>query len=85
MAGAEKAERLIAAGLKMARWTEAHLQQQRKGHPVKVRLAQQLRSRTTLSVAQTAERLRMGTRSYAVQLVWRAEDDSGSKQDEYSK
>jgi len=68
----EKAERMIAAGLKKARWTEAHLEQHRKGHPVKVRLAQELRAQTTLTVAQIAERLRMGSRSYAVQLLWRA-------------
>jgi putative transposase len=54
-----KAERLIAAGLKKSRWTEADLGCQRKGHPVKVRLAQQLR-------------LQMGSRGYAVQLLWRA-------------
>ena len=47
----EKAERLIAAALKKARWTEAHLEQQYKGHPVKVRLALQLRAETTLTVA----------------------------------
>lgn len=67
-----KAERLIAAGLAVARWTEADLSRQRKGHPVKVRLAQQLRAQTTLTVGQIAERLRMGTRGYAVQLLWRA-------------
>jgi putative transposase len=67
-----KAERLITAGLKKARWTEARLEQERKGHPVKVRLALQLRAQTTLTVAQIAERLCMGTRSYAVQLLWRA-------------
>ncbi|MCU0786374.1 MAG: transposase [Verrucomicrobia bacterium] len=66
----EKAERLIAAGLKKARWTEADLKRQRKGHPVKVRLAQQLRAQTTLTVAQIAERLQMGTRGYAVRLLW---------------
>ena len=67
-----KAERLIATGLKKARWTEDHLKRERKGHPVKVRLAQELRSRTTLTVRQIAARLRMGTRNYAAQLLWRA-------------
>ena len=69
---AEKAERLIAAGLKKSRWTEADLARQRKGHPVKVRLAQQLRAQTTLTVGQIAERLQMGTRAYAVRLLWLA-------------
>jgi putative transposase len=69
---AEKAEQIIAAGLKSARWTEADLAKQRKGHPAKVRLARQLRAQTTLTVGQIAERLHMGTRGYAVQLLWRA-------------
>jgi putative transposase len=68
----EKAERLIAAGLKQARWTEGRMEQERKGHPVKVRLGLQLRKQTTLTVAEIAERLHLGTRSYAVQLLWRA-------------
>ena len=69
---AEKAERVIAAGLKKSRWTESDLHRQRKGHPVKVRLAQQLRQQTTLTVRQIAERLGMGTRGYAVRLLWQA-------------
>jgi len=69
---AERAEQIIAAGLKKARWTEADLQRQRKGHAVKVRLAQQLRKQTLLTVGQIAERLHMGTRGYAVHLLWRA-------------
>ena len=69
---AEKAEQIIVAGLKAARWTEADLECQRKGHPVKVRLARQLRAQTTLTVGQIAERLHMGTRSYAVRLLWQA-------------
>ena len=68
----EQAEGLVAAGLKKARWTEADLKSQRKGHPVKVRLAQLLRAQTTLTVGRIADRLHMGTRSYAVQLLWRA-------------
>jgi hypothetical protein len=69
---AVKAERLIAAGLKQARWSAADLTRHRKGHPVKVRLAQQLRTQTTLTVAQIADHLAMGSRGYAVQLLWRA-------------
>jgi REP element-mobilizing transposase RayT len=73
----EQAERLIATGLSAAHWTAADLASQRKGHPVKVRLAQQLRAQTTLTVGQIAERLRMGTRGYAVQLLWRAAHPKG--------
>ena len=59
----EKAEGIITAELKRARWTEPDLTRQRKGHPVKVRLAQQLRAQTTLTVRQIAERLEMGTQA----------------------
>lgn len=69
---AEKAERIISAGLRKARWTESDLKGRRKGHPVKVRLAQALRAQTTLTVGQIAERLQMGTRAYAVRLLWLA-------------
>src|SRR5215471_1897251 len=69
---AEKAEGIIAVGLRKARWTTAELKRRRKGHPVKLRLARQLRAETTLTVAQIAERLNMGTRGYVVQLLWRA-------------
>ena len=69
---AEQADQIIAAGLKRARWTEADLGRQRKGHPVKVRLAQQLRNQTTLTVGQIAERLPLGSRGYAVRLLWLA-------------
>ena len=68
----EQAERLIVSGLTAARWTAADLARQRKGHPVKVRLAQQLRAQTTLTVGQIAERLQMGTRAYATRLLWLA-------------
>jgi len=67
-----KAERLLAVELKKVRWSEADLARQRKGHPVKVRLAQQLRAHTTLTVGQIAKRLQMGSRGYAVQLLWQA-------------
>jgi hypothetical protein len=68
----EQAERLITAGLHKAGWVEADLARQRKGHPVKVRLAQQLRAQTMLTVGWMAVRLQMGSRGYAVQLLWRA-------------
>ena len=53
----EKVERIIIAGLQKARCTESDLKSRRKGHPAKVRLAQQLRSQTTLTVAWIAARL----------------------------
>jgi hypothetical protein len=68
----EKAERIIHAGLRKARWLESDLKAQRKGHPVKVRLAQALRAQTTLTVGQLAARLQLGTRAYAARLLWLA-------------
>jgi hypothetical protein len=72
-------------GLKRARWAEADLERDRKGHPVKVRLAQQLREQTRLTVGQIAAWLRMGTRGYAVQLLWRAGKGRRSKWSECAK
>ena len=44
-----EAERLIAARLKLACWLPGNWVGQRKGHPVKVRLARNLRKRTTIT------------------------------------
>ncbi len=62
-----RAERLVAAGLKRLGWGEAELTARRKGDARKVRLARELRSRTTMPLAWLAQRLRMGSRGY---LAW---------------
>jgi hypothetical protein len=59
-----EAERRVAEGLKRLGWTEADLKRRRKGDAGKVRLAQELRSRTTLPLGWIAERLQMGSRGY---------------------
>jgi putative transposase len=69
---AEKAERIIGEELKRLRWTEVELERRRKGDLGKVKIAQRLRAETVQTVAWIAERLRLGSRSYATHLLWRA-------------
>jgi hypothetical protein len=55
-----RAQRLVGAGLKQARWTEADLRLRRKSDRVKIRLAAQLRQETTMTLKWITERLQMG-------------------------
>ena len=55
-----KAEGLVRAALKKARWTEADLRLRRKSDGVKIKLAAQLRQETTMTLKWIAERLAMG-------------------------
>ena len=55
-----KAERLVQAGLKAARWTEKDLGLRRKSDKVKVQLAARLRQETTMTLKWIAQRLQMG-------------------------
>jgi hypothetical protein len=55
------AERLVVAGLGRLAWAEEELMGRRKGDPAKLELAQELRSKTTVSLAWIAQRLCMGT------------------------
>jgi REP element-mobilizing transposase RayT len=57
----EKAERLLAQGLKERRWSEADLSARRKGDAGKVKLAMRLRRETTMTLKWIADRLKMGT------------------------
>ncbi len=52
----ERAEGLIRAGLKRKGWTEKDLQERRKGDELKVRLAEQLRAETTVTLRWIAAR-----------------------------
>ena len=58
---------LVVEGLKRLRWSEADLRARRKGAPGKLKLAQELRAKTTMPLAWVADRLRMGSRGY---LAW---------------
>jgi hypothetical protein len=68
------AERMVRETLAKARWRETDLATQRKGHHVKVKIAQQLRRQTPMSRQWIADRLRMGSASYVSNL--RASVDS---------
>ena len=66
-AEAAQAGRLVVEGLKRMRWSEADLGARRKGASGKVRLARELRSKTTMPLAWIAARLNMGSRGH---LAW---------------
>jgi putative transposase len=65
----ERAERLVAAGLKRLHWTKTTLLERRKSDPGKLALARELRAQTTMPVAWIARRLAMGTRGYLAFLL----------------
>jgi len=56
----QKAERLIAGTLKKVKWSNEDLKGQRKGDAIKARLANRLRSETTVTWPWIARRLAMG-------------------------
>jgi hypothetical protein len=62
------AERLLSETLTKVRWREIDLATRPKGHPVKVKIAQQLRWQTPMS-QWIADRLRMGSASYISSLL----------------
>ena len=55
------AEQVLKEELRRRGWTEAELSRRRKGDPEKVRIASQLRARTTMTLKWIAGRLKMGT------------------------
>ncbi len=66
-----RAERLVNGRLKAMGWTEEDLAARRKGDPVKVKLAANVRAETTMPLAWIAERLAMGSRGYLTWLLHR--------------
>lgn len=59
----ERAEVLVAGELKRLGWSEADLKRRAKSDPAKVALAARVRQETTLTIAQIAQRLQMGSRN----------------------
>jgi len=59
-----RAQRIIDKELKKAGWSEQRLAKERKGHPLKVKIASRLRQETTMSLKWIADRLKMGTWTY---------------------
>jgi hypothetical protein len=68
-AEAALAERLLSEALTEVRWREIDFATRPKGHPVKVKIAQQLRWQTPMSRQRIADRLRMGSASYVSSLL----------------
>ena len=66
-----QAQRLVKEGLTRMKWKEKDLQERRKGDARKVRLACELRAKTTMPLAWIAERLKMGSRGYLTWLLYR--------------
>jgi hypothetical protein len=55
---------VLAAGLRRLKLTPAQLKARRRGDPDKLKLAQELRAHTTVSLGWIAEHLSMGSRGY---------------------
>ena len=66
----ERAEGVVREGLKRLEWSEKDLKSRAKGDAYKVKLAMELRAKTTASVKWIAERLRMGTSTYLNHLLY---------------
>jgi hypothetical protein len=65
----QQAKRMVSEGLRQAGWDETRLQSERKGHPMKVKLARKLRRETTMTLQWIAENLCMGTWTYVSNLL----------------
>ena len=72
-----KAIRIIAEGLKEAGWKAGDLRKERKGHPVKVRIAETLRRETTKTLKWIAEELHMGTWTHVSHLLYHSRTKGG--------
>ena len=60
--GAARAEKIIGEELRRLRWRESDLGRRAKADPGKLALAARLRKETTLTIAEIAQRLQMGSR-----------------------
>ena len=65
----EIAERIVRAGMKELSWTEEELGRRRKSDVEKVRLAREVRSRTSVDLKWIARRLQMGTWTHVSNLL----------------
>jgi putative transposase len=66
---AEKAQRLINQQLCAVGWDRARLRSERKGHPLKVKIARQLRDQSTMTTKWIAAELSMGSWTYLNRLL----------------
>lgn len=65
-----KALRIIRQEMNRLGWTKAELEQQRKGDPRKVALAQRLRAETAVTLKWIAHTLHMGTHTYVASRLY---------------
>lgn len=65
-----KAERIVQEEMRRLKWKQRDLETRSKGDSSKVRIAVRLRRETTITFEWIAERLGMGSRSYAQNLVY---------------
>ena len=56
-------------GLARLGWTEIELSERAKGHPLKLRLATELPSKTTMPLDWITARIRMGSRGLSVAVA----------------
>jgi hypothetical protein len=75
----QRAQRIVAEGLRESGWSAQKLEQERKGHPVKVELARRLRRETTVSLKWIAENLNMGTWTHVSHLLHRKSNPKDEK------
>lgn len=68
----ELAERIIGEELKRRRIPADQLVTMPKGHRQKIEIACRLRAETVLPVSWIANRLYLGSRTYATQLIWKS-------------
>jgi hypothetical protein len=66
---ASLAERMVHEALAKTRWSEVDLATRPKGHYVKVKIAQQLRSQTTMGLKWIARSLEMGSWTHVSNLL----------------
>jgi hypothetical protein len=63
------AEKIVLEALAKVRWHEIDLATQPKGHRIKVRIAQEVRTLTPMNRKWIAQRLRMGSPSFVANLL----------------
>ena len=63
------AERIVVEALRSVQWREIDLVLQPKGHPIKARIAKQLRAQTPMTRQWIADRLRIGSAGYVSRLL----------------
>ena len=71
-----KAERIVAEELKRLKWTTNALEAHRKGDERKLRIARRLREETTMTLKWIADRLKMGTKTHLVHLLYWGKRDA---------